>query len=277
MRATCGKSLPSTCLTPRRPRSIRDACNDRRDRTRAPHILQSYGSECSLNEPRSRRRGVEGGLMPIRPLTLVCLAWLAGGCAAQEFPHPMTAGQMVTFNSPEALVAYLAQPDASAAVCDLRAQGPHFARLYDDVHRALVRGLVEGRIEPRLWRRCIDGALASLPPEGRAELLDAVGKGYRDLLKDGDFERSAPLQARIAAMQSLYLERPPGFDAHADIANPMFIELRSALDRHRLGPIATRFGEELLAAVELERGRYRGRPVDVGVIDELKARADEAE
>jgi len=113
-------------------------------------------------------------------------------------------------------------------------------------------------------------------PEAAAMLLDAVGRGYRSLIKEGDLETSPALQARLTAMQMLYLERAHGSDGHASVVSSMFDELRKALDAHRLGPVATRFGEELLAAVDLEQGRYRGRPVDAPTIDSLYARRDEA-
>src|SRR5207253_1465117 len=122
--------------------------------------------------------------------------------------------------------------------------------------------------------RCIDAALAGASPEGAALILDAVGVGYRSVIKDGDLEKSPALQARLGAMHALYLERPNGLDGHAKLASPMFDELRRALAAHRLGPVATRFGEELVAAVDLEQGRYRGRNVDVATIDDLYARKD---
>ena len=71
------------------------------------------------------------------------------GCASQTFPKPMMAQDVVRFDSGDALVAYLSQPNASGAVCDLRATGPHLSHVDDDVRSSLVRGLTEGRIEHR--------------------------------------------------------------------------------------------------------------------------------
>ena len=38
-----------------------------------------------------------------------------------------------------------------------------------------------------------------------------------------------------------------------------------------MGPVATRFGQELLDVVDLERGVYQGRAVDVAGMDEFEA------
>ena len=197
------------------------------------------------------------------------VAALAAGCAAQ-LPMPMTAEDLARFDSGDALVAYLGQPDASANVCDLRAQGPHVGSTGDDVRKALVGGLVEGRIEPALWRRCVDALLASLPADAAASLIDASGRGYRKVITQDEFEKSAALQARLAALQKLYLERRNGLDGHADVLGPMFGDLRKALAKQKLGPLAARAGEELLAAVDLERGQFRGRAVDAALIDGLE-------
>jgi hypothetical protein len=50
----------------------------------------------------------------------------------------MTAQDLVRFDSGDSLVAYLAQPNASAAVCDSRATGPHLSHVDDDVRAAIV-------------------------------------------------------------------------------------------------------------------------------------------
>ena len=45
-----------------------------------------------------------------------------------KFDLPMTANQAVQFNSGDALVAYLGQPDANAEVCNLRARRARTSR-----------------------------------------------------------------------------------------------------------------------------------------------------
>ena len=61
--------------------------------------------------------------MRVRP-RLCCLVLAAAGCGT-PFPRPMTAQDAVSYQSPEALLAYLGQPDASPTICDVRARGPH--------------------------------------------------------------------------------------------------------------------------------------------------------
>ena len=64
-------------------------------------------------------------------------------------------------------------------------------------------------------------------------------------------------------------------ESHAKVTGPLFVELRRALAAHRFGPVGTRFGQELLQIVDLERGLWEGRPVGVKTIDALYASGDE--
>src|SRR5215471_13621601 len=137
-------------------------------------------------------------------LSLFAALGLAGCSAA--YPRPMTARDLARFDSGDALVTYLAQADASPTVCDSQAKGPHVSRVDDDVRESLVRGLTDGRIEPQVWRRCVDAVLAGSSTPGAAMMLEVVGRGYRSLIQNGDLETSPALQARLAAMQALYLE-----------------------------------------------------------------------
>jgi hypothetical protein len=188
----------------------------------------------------------------------------------------MTASDLAGLASGDALVAYLHGAGASPAACDLRASGPHLMRFDAGIAAALVDGLADGRVEPDLWRQCADRVLASAPPAGADALFDAAAHGYRDLFRNHDLETSAALQARLAAMQRQYIERPAGLDADPRSVAPAFEELRQAYFAGRLGPIAARFAYELLAVVDLEHGRYGGHPVDVRSLDDLAARGDAA-
>jgi len=84
------------------------------------------------------------------PAALPTALLLAAGCAARQYPLPMTAAQLAREESP-ALAAYLAQPDAGAGVCELGAGGPHAVvidpaarRALDEAFRA-ARDLASGR------------------------------------------------------------------------------------------------------------------------------------
>jgi hypothetical protein len=187
----------------------------------------------------------------------------------------MTAAQVATFDSGAALVAYLGQPDASPTVCDPRAKGPHLRTFDGKTRTLLVRGLADGGIKPDLWRRCASVLLRGSPPEDAASLLDAIGRAHRKLLKASDFEKRPDLQDRVGVMQQLYLGRKNGIDGHLDMDKPMFDALRRALAAHRLGPASTRFGGELITAVDVEQGQWEGRAIDETAIDALFQARDE--
>lgn len=199
---------------------------------------------------------------------------LAMGCA-EHFPLPMTAAQLDAYDSGAALVAYLGQAQASDAVCDVHGKGPHISGLDADGKAALVDSIVDGKVDPELWRHCATTLLRSLPQPDRALLVDAVGRGYRKLIRRSDFETSPAAQARMSAMQRFYVDRKHGLDGNPLVDDKLFAELRLAIGQHRLGEVATRFGQELLEAVDLEHGMWLGQPVTVAVLDSLSASHDE--
>jgi hypothetical protein len=159
--------------------------------------------------------------------------------------------------------------------CDARASGPHLASFDKTALGSLIDGSTGGRIDPGLWRRCIDGALDGASRAEAALLVDALGRGYRSLVEESDLETTPAVQGRLSTLQALYIERPNGLDGHPDVVGPIFAEIRKALDAHKLGPVAAGVASELLAIVDLERGLYGGRPVDVALLDQLYARRDE--
>src|SRR6185312_14345031 len=186
-------------------------------------------------------------------------------CAAEPgFPMPMTAEELVRYDSADALAAYLGQPDASLAVCDARSRGPHVARLDEDARTALVDGLVEGRVVPARWLACTSALLATAPPEDAVAMLAAVGHAYRSLVKDGSFEATPAMQERVGVMQKLYLGRSNAVR-----------DARHELEPLKLGRIASWYGTQLLAVVDLKRGSWKGRRVDEKVLDEITAEKDE--
>ena len=110
-----------------------------------------------------------------------------------------------------------------------------------------------------------------------ASLMDDIGHRYKKVLLDSELDASPERQARLTSMQELYVDRDNGLDGHAAVLAPMFDDLRNAVAKKRLGPTATRFATELLAVVDLERGIYEGRPVDVAAIDQIYAAKNERE
>src|SRR5262249_53564362 len=161
---------------------------------------------------------------------------------------------------------YLSQPDADAQVCDLRARGPHVTLLDDEMRSSLLEALAEGSVEARLWQRCAATLLRSAPPSSATALVEAAGRLYKKLIKDHDCEGAPSQQAKLVPLQQLYLERRNGLDARAEVAEPLFAQLREALARRLFGPIATKLAADLLTTSELEHNRYGGRPVDVSTL-----------
>src|SRR4051812_16780474 len=95
---------------------------------------------------------------------LIASVAVMASCGAPRFEMPITAAQAVAYDSGDALVAYLSQRDANAAVCDLHATAtPHVARLTPGVRDALVTALRDGAIQPAVWKRCATTLVTELP------------------------------------------------------------------------------------------------------------------
>ena len=187
----------------------------------------------------------------------------------------MTAGQMIQIDSGPALLAYLAQPDASPIVCDLRARSPHITRVTADIRRALVDGLVKAKVAPALWRRCVDVLLKGLPPDEVSPLFDELGRAYQRMLADSELERSPAFAERMATLHRACLERPSGTDVNPRLRGLLIEKIRTALKMGQLGPVATSFGQELVATIDLENGLWQGRTVDVAMMDALAESGNE--
>jgi hypothetical protein len=201
---------------------------------------------------------------------------LSLGCA-QSFPHPFTAAGAAQAGSGAALVDYLAQPGATAAICSPGSRGPHMAPMAKGDLEDLVGGLTDGTIAPAPWRACADALLASAPADESATLLDTMGKTYRSLLRDADFEkaRGDALRARLQALHDTFLFRPTGVEPHRAVLADLVSDLQSALAHAKLGPEATRYGRELLETLDLGLGVWHGQPVDDATLDTLEAKGDE--
>ena len=138
----------------------------------------------------------------------------------------MTAASAASFDSGDALVAYLSQRDASPAICELRSTSPHVTRFDREMAKALIRGLDEGKVDLPLGRACIDAVIEQGPPEAAAQLIGAVARGYRWLAVNPALETSPALQARLATLQAIYFERPSGMDSDPKAMDPIVEDLR---------------------------------------------------
>jgi hypothetical protein len=210
-------------------------------------------------------------------LAFFAVSWLTcfTGCV-EYFPQPMSPATLAQHNSGSALVAYLSQPDASPAVCNMGSAQPHLSRLRPEDSEALVDGLVEGRVPPVVWGTCANALLRSAPSSAAPEFLDAVGHGYRSLIMGSDFETNYQSQVRILELHTLYLNRPHDLQPTAAVATELFGAFREAQTKKYLGPYASQLATQLLEAYDLEHGRWKGRALDVATLDALFTAGDAA-
>jgi len=224
------------------------------------------GTSAPASVPARRRLG---------PAALPTALVLAAGCAARQYPLPMTAAQLAREDGP-ALAAYLGQPDAGAGVCDLGAGGPHAVVIDPAARRGLGEAFRAGRIPPDRWLACLDRLLGTAdPPTARALLTDAV-RAARDLASGRDLDADAGAAARFAAIARLYAERPTEVAAEPLESASLLKRLETDLPRGLLGKAGQAPGAELLAALRLERAAWDGAPVDEAWLDRLAAAGDAA-
>jgi hypothetical protein len=201
-------------------------------------------------------------------------ACLIAGCAPAALPLPMTAAQAVNYSSGAALVAYLSQPDANADVCAIGPDDGHLHAFTPDERDAFVGGLRDGKIQPTRWKKCARQLAQHLGADDAASLFDATLDAYSSLLH-GKLDNDPAAVERAQALQRFYLDRRAGTDAHVPNVQALTSNLREAIDKKKLGRIATQLGQEVLDSIELEHGKYRGSPVDEVTMDRLAADGNE--
>ena len=206
--------------------------------------------------------------------TLCGLAATLCGCGP-SFPTPFTAERMANVGTGEALVHYLHQPGATAAVCDRKGRGPHLRRSSSRDFADLTRGLLNGDVAPALWQRCAMLLLESVEPQESAQLLEAMVRAYRKLLGRGAIEDDKGEQARLEAIHQSLLLRPRGTAPRPEVVEGDVAALREALERGRLGPVASRYGRDVLVTIELGRSLWKGSPLTIATLDELKSSKNE--
>jgi hypothetical protein len=196
-------------------------------------------------------------------------------CGCGGFPSPFTAEDMAKAGTGEALIHYLHQPGATAAVCDRTSQGPRFRRSNPDDLAELTGGLLDGSVRPELWQRCTMLMLGSVGPAESAAILDAMTRAYRELLRLGAIEHDAKERAKLEALHRTFLLRPRGTAPHAAAVESAVTELRDALAQGRLGPVASRHARDALTAIDLDRGLWKGARITIATLDALQSQKDE--
>ncbi|HSR97758.1 MAG TPA: hypothetical protein VLM79_11945 [Kofleriaceae bacterium] len=209
-------------------------------------------------------------MFQLRVLWLVVLV-----ACGPSFHLPMSAAELAAAHDGHALILYLSQPSADPVVCDASAAGPHIA-VDDAVERALVDGLRDGAIEPRIWRACTEPMLASADRAGRTALLDRIVDAYTEVITAPQIERDPRAQARLAALDAVYRSRAPESRTRPETAHALEVKLRLALAKRTTGPYARSRATEMLATLELERGLWGRRIIDVALLDQLVVSKSEA-
>jgi hypothetical protein len=163
------------------------------------------------------------------------LALAACGCA-RRYPSPFTAQEMVKVGTGDALVHYLHQPGATAAVCDRRSDGPRFRGSSAEDFGDLAAGLLGGDVRPDLWQRCAMLLLDTAPPDEAATLLDAMAHAYRSLASRGSVESDPAEAAKLDALHATFLMRRRGTAPHEGAIAADVAKLRDALASGAWGP-----------------------------------------
>ena len=186
------------------------------------------------------------------------------GACARHVPMPLTASQLAERKTGKTLAAYLSQRDASSAVCDLNARGPHLSAINADVRDHLMDGLRAGGIAPALWRQCVDRLVESADPESGALLLDAIAHSYGELVADNKVESNPVAEQQLSTLHALLVDRSGDVAPHSNVMTRLLADLRAAIAKKRLGPVGQRYATELIADVELtpsQRAEARRRLV----------------
>ena len=174
----------------------------------------------------------------------------------------------------EALVHYLRQPGATAAVCDRTSKGPRFTGSSAADFAALSGALIDGEVRSELWQRCAMLLLESADAEVAASLLDELAHAYRRLLSVGAIEQDggSGALARVASGAAVQAARDR---AARRRGGSRHWALRQALEQGALGPFASEQGRELLVSIDLEHGLWKGKPLTQANLDELAATENE--
>ncbi|HEY4243908.1 MAG TPA: hypothetical protein VGM88_29040 [Kofleriaceae bacterium] len=210
----------------------------------------------------------------MRAPVIAALLFAAACVPTPEQHFPVTAETATQDPSGTELVKYLEQPNADAAVCDLKGAGPHISELAPSAQDAFVGAFTDGKIQPRTFRRCARTLLTQLPPDDRATLFDKLIGAYRKLL-GSKLETNPAATERATILQRLYLDRAVGSGPHAPVLADAMTKIRVALGKKQYGPIATRLAQELIDNADLEQGNWHGAPVTASTMDDLAKAGNE--
>jgi hypothetical protein len=165
---------------------------------------------------------------------------------------------------------YVEPPPAVLDKCEQRIQALYVVLGNVPDYAALNIGLEHGDMPPGEWLPCAGHLLRTLAAAGRAaDFLDRMGYTYRRLLRSDGIESDERLQARVRALHQVFLARPAGVVPHPAVTSELLDDLTQALQKKRLGPFATRYGEDLLLEFGLLQNRWRSQPLTPTDLDAL--------
>lgn len=184
------------------------------------------------------------------------LVLLLAACRVQ----PYSAEELATATRPDrALVRYLGQPGADAAVCDPKRKGAAITHAHPGVVRAVARAGRGGDIPPERVAECLIGLWRGGPPS----TAEAAQLAFLDALVASAAESPEALAAFTEALTRVP-ERPAlPVEAATDAAR----RLRSRARKLDPAPKAT--AEAALDALDAHAGLWRGEPVTALTIANL--------
>lgn len=212
---------------------------------------------------------------PLLPAALAALPLALGCVTARTYRVPMTAAELSAHREPDALVAYLTQPDASPSVCDPRSSGPRFSALGADARTALMQAFRAGRIPPPIWRGCASAVLRGADAATSSAFAGEVLAAALATIHERDLESDGGEQARLEVLQQVYAERPSAVAPRSSRADEIAAALHADLASGRLGPTGRRHAADLITLLDLESGRGQAGALDGGALDALAAAGDE--
>jgi len=219
----------------------------------------------------------------VRLLSTACLAlFLTTACDLprarqhENYPLPLPAATVMQLNNGDAVVSYLRQRDADAALCDPMATGPHVVLMTDRHIEDLVDGIGRGA-RPSKWAECIHSMLGKMPDPLAAVLLDRVLHQYVLRIAYPELERDPAIMQQLEIIRRVYAERQTGKNASEAGRNATLVALRE-LDETMLSAFGRQARDAALTVLFLEQGlRPDGRPVTIEGLDELAAMGAEEE
>lgn len=183
----------------------------------------------------------------------------------------MSVVSLAEHNSARALVHYLAQRGASAAVCGRSPAGYHvtLAAIEGIGAKRLAAGVTGRSVQPLVWMECIAQLFARCDATRGRHLSAALLKAMRDNLS----EKLAKAPHRFGALVTAYRNRSNRFDTSRRQRARVVADIRRVLPT--LTGAARNHGATALAVLQAESGQYRGQCVTVPLLDKLFGRNDE--